>query len=300
MKRKLGVLLVFGAMAGSSAGAEPGWRYQLPETGLCPSYAHLTAITRMGERHGGSHLSMQRGALTLPLADPRRSGVGEWYFNAQLEVEGTQVNAGGSLHLTHDDFYRLSLPVFFIRPEEGGNRLTLALAPGVAGDPDSFSEGWDLAAAVDYRIRYSETLCYGVGLYISPRFAQHGVIPLFSFEWKPAQDWTICLENYYLRAMKSLSDKLEIGPFLAGTGGIWSAETPRGTRLFRVRSLVAGVKAEYDFSRAGQTKRILEFSIGSTLATTAGFCHRNGGKDVESLHHYKPGLYLSGGVDFRF
>ena len=300
MKRKLGVLLVLGAMAGSSAGAESGWRYRLPETGLCPSYACLTAVTRMGERHGGSHLSLLRGALTLPLSDPRRSGVGEWCFNAQLDVEGTRVDAGGIAGLAHDDFFRLALPMSFIRPETNGNRLTLSLAPGVAADSSSFSKGWDVGAAVGYSVRCSETLRYGLGLYVSPRFAQYGIVPLFSFEWKPARDWTVSLKNYRLSAMKSLSDKLEVGPFLAGTGGVWAAETPRGSRFFRVRSLVAGVRAEYDFSRVGQTKRILEFSVGSTLATTAGFCRRNAGKDVESLHHYKPGLYLSAGVDFRF
>ncbi len=298
MRGKLGVLMVLGAVVGSAAESE--WRHQLPETGLCPSYARLTAITRMGERHGGSHLSMLRGALTLPLADPRRSGIGEWCFNAQLDVEGTRVNVGGSLRLAHDDFFGLALPMSFLRPETNGNRLTLSLVPGVAADSSSLSEGWNLGAAVGYSVRRSETLRYGLGLYVSPRFAQHGIIPLFSFEWKPAQDWTVSLKNYRLSAMKSLSDKLEVGSFLAGTGGIWAAETPRGTRFFRVRSLVAGVRAEYDFSRVGQTKRILEFSIGSTLATSAGFCRRNGGKDAESLYHYKPGLYLSAGVDFRF
>lgn len=300
MKHKLGILPMLAMLVPAQAEFGTDWTYQLPDTGILPSYARVTAYTRMGERHGGSHFSMQKYALTLPFSDPRRSGVDKWLLNVELEAEWARADAGGTLTLSHDDFYRLMLPISFIRPEQNGDRLILALAPSVAAASGSFAEGCDLSAAAMYTFRRSETWNYGVGLYVSPRFAPYGVIPLFSFEWKPARDWTVTLKNYHLTAMKALSDRFEIGPFMGGSGGIWAVETPQGDRFFRVRSLVAGVTATYDFSRPGQTKRIVELSLGSTLATTAGFCRRNGSKEPESLHHYKPGFYLSAGVDFRF
>lgn len=305
MRSKLGILLMLtmvgcGEIVSAQAEFGEGWTYLLPETGIMPSHARLTALTRMGERHGGSHLSMQKYALTLPFSDPRRSGGDGWLLNVELEAEWTRIQTGGTLTLAHDDFYRLMAPISFIRPKQNGDRLILSLAPAVAADSGSFAEGWDVAAAAVYTFRCSETLNCGVGMYVSPRFASYGVFPLLSFEWKPTQDWTVSLKNYHLTAMKALPGGFEVGPFLGGSGGIWAVETPRGDRFFRVRSLVAGVTAVYDFSRPGQTKRIVEFSLGSTLATTAGFCRRNGSKENESLHHYKPGLYLSAGVDFRF
>ena len=70
--------------------------------------------------------------------------------------------------------------------------------------------------------------------------------------------------------------------------------------MLRVRSLVVGVTAEYDFSEPAQTKRIVTCSIGSIVSTAVDVCRYNDDRDRDASHHYHPGLYVSAGVDSRF
>lgn len=277
------------------------WDYDLPDTGIIPNYAHASYASRMRERHGGrSHLGMQRYALTLPLSDPRRSGGAGWRFNAQFDAKATLLDVGGSLDLHRDELFSFSLPLSVMKPLPGGRRLSVALAPGMASDMSGSARGYDLAAFVDYRVKAGETLSYGAGLGMSPRFAQYWVVPFFSLAWQPAPDWEVRLRGYRLTALYALSPQLAVGPFMEGIGGAWMVKTDRGDRIFRVRSLVAGVTGEYGFSRAGQRKRVVTASLGTTLASSAQFCERGGSKDAYETHHYRPGLYAAIGLDFRF
>jgi len=301
MKKRCAGMFALLVACNAWAWGQDAWEYDLPEMGVAPNYAQVSILTSMCERHGGaSHLGLQRYALSLPLADPRRSGGGGWMFNAQFDMKLTHVDAEGSLSLHRDELYQLSLPVALVRPLPGGNRLTLAVAPCLASDMSGSARGYDLAAFAEYKKKASDTLSYGVGIGLSPRFAQYGAVPFFSFEWKPSPEWEICLKGYRLSAMRHLSHGLSIGPCIEGVGGAWMVRTNRGDRIFRVRSLVAGLAGEYDFSKEGQRKRIIAASAGASLATSAQFCERGGAKDAYASRHYRPGLHAAIGVDFRF
>ena len=47
-------------------------------------------------------------------------------------------------------------------------------------------------------------------------------------------------------------------------------------------------------------KRLATLAVGSTLITTADILQYNSDLDRVKGHHYHPGLYVSGSVDFRF
>ncbi len=303
--RATSIVVAAAAVAGMvQAGQETtqvAWHYGMPDTGLLPSYGRFEWFTRMGERHGGnSELSMQSYGISVPFLDPRKTGWGETMVNLQFDAKVTILNTGGSLDLANEEMYNFALPITFITPMPNGRRWTYGLAPEVASDSDAAEKGFDLAAYAFYTVKQSEHFTYSLGLAASPRFAEYGVLPMMRFEWTPNDRWTVSLAGYQLQALYHATDRLSFGPFLASRGGIWSVGTERGDRIFRVRSLVAGAMFEYDFSRPGQTKRIITAAVGSTLTTNAQFLERNGRKDAYDNHHYKPALYISAGVDFRF
>lgn len=298
MKRTLCVGLCLATAAAAAENA--AWQYSLPDTGVAPSYAAVTVISQMGERHGGSKLGMQTFELTLPLSDPRKTSYGDWYINAQLDLRLTLLNAEGHLHPEHDEMYSGSLPVTMIRNFASGNRLSITVAPAVASDFGGTNRFFDVVGGSTYTVKHSDSLSYTVGMGISPRFASHAVVPMVGFSWQPNEAWDVSLRFYKLSAMYKVNERLSVGPFLSGYNHSWMVNTERGDKIFRFRSLVAGVTGEYDFSRAGQRKRIITASVGSTLASVAQFCDRTADKDPIESHHYKPGIYLSVGVDFRF
>lgn len=274
--------------------------YRLPDTGLTPSFAEATYISRLRQRHGGSDMSMQSYALTIPLSDPRQSIFNGCMINAQLDTKITIFNTGGSLVLQDEVMYNVALPVSFIKVLNNGNRLTLGIAPEIATDGHAVEHGLDLAGYGIYTVRVNPQFQYSIGVGISPRFAVYGAVPFFGFEWRPSDQWTITMKGYKMAAMYHVNERLSVGPFADAAGGIWSVTTSRGDEYFRLRSLVLGVTGQYDFSAPGQTKRVLNLSIGTNVATHAEFLKRNAGKDSVESHHYKPGLYFSAGVDFRF
>lgn len=277
------------------------WSYNLPETGLMPSAAEVTVWSDMSERHGkASSLGMQQYDLTIPLSDPRRTNFGPWAFNAALDMEITSLHASGSLQLRKDELYNFNLPLTVIRRMEQGRRLALTLMPSISTD---FSSGWNgvaLAGAADYLLFESENLTYSVGLLVMPQRLYWGAAPFFSAEWKPTHNWTVKLKGYRLEAMYSFTPRFSAGPVLMGAGNSWAVRTERGNQLFTVRSLVAGVTGEYDFSAPGQRKRIIKATVGSTLTTTAELNRMDSGKHTVEAHHYHPGLYVSVGMDCRF
>ena len=299
MKKTMTILGL--GLAGMASGADISTlHYSLPDTGIAPSFVEVTYISRMRQRHGGSDMSLQRFDVTLPLSDPRKTSWNNFYINAQLDINFTNINAGGTLHLKHETMYNVALPVSFIYQRANGNTLTFGVAPELATDGDAIGKGTDLAAYAMYTIKYNDTFKYTIGAAISPRFAVNGLVPFFGFEWTPNTQWTVQMKGYKMTALYHVNDKLSVGPFVAGEGGIWAVDTPRGDEFFRVRSLIMGLTAEYDFSEPGETKRIMTFSLGTNVATHAEFLKRNADKDSVESHHYKPALYVSAGVDFRF
>ena len=294
--RFAGLLLTTAAIAAG----ETAWRYQMPESGIAPSYTGVTLLSQMGERHGGSKLGMQTFELTLPLADPRQTGYKDWAINAQLDARYTFLQAEGGLRLEHEKMFSASLPITLIRSYAGGNRLSITVAPVVASDFGGTNHFFDVVGGSSYTVKHSETFSYTVGLGVSPRFASYAVVPMVGFIWKASPDWEVSMRFNQLRALYKVDERLSVGPFISGYNHSWMVNTERGDKIFRFRSLVAGVTGEYDFSGAEQRKRVIRASLGSSLATSAQFCNRTADKDAVETHHYKPGLFLSVGVDFRF
>lgn len=276
------------------------WSLHMPETGLLPSYAKASFMSRMHQRHGDSHLALQEYELNLPITDPRRSHYGDWWLNVQGNLTLSLVDMGASFGLRKDELYEFSLPITLIHPLSQNEKFFFTLMPRYAGDAVHFGRGFDLSFVADYTIRRSETLSWSIGLAGSPRFADYIVVPWVSAMWQATPDWLIRFKGYSLAALYSMSKRLSIGPSLSGSGGTWMVDSAAGQRILRVRSLVASLLAEYDFSAVGQRKRIAFVSIGSTLVTRAELCRRNTGHDSEASAHYKPGFFLSLGADFRF
>lgn len=298
MKSFLYLLLV--CLSALSAHADM-WTLSLPETGILPCYTKATYLSRMHERHGGSHLGMQDYTVSFPFTDPSRSYIGTWRYFIQGNAAVSIIDAGGpELDLKKNELMVMSLPVSFIKTISPSERLTCTFIPRFAGDGLNSSHTWDLPILLDYRITHSPALTYSLGLAASPRFAVYGVLPYVSFSWQATPEWLLRLSGYELAALYRVNERLHIGPALSMEGGTWMVVTPQGQRIFRVRSLALTLLTEYNFAQAGKTKRLLRAEIGTTLASTAQFCKRNARKDPVETHHYKPGLLLSVAVDFRF
>jgi hypothetical protein len=303
MNATTSIVMAAALIAGvAQAGVESAdsWSFGMPDTGLLPSFAKAEFFSQMKERHGdASDLSMQSYGIMVPFLDPRKTGSGDTHINFQLDAKVTVINAGGSLRLRNENMYNLALPMTFITSMPSGNTWTYGVAPELASDSKAMEKGLDLTAYAFYSVKASDTFSYSLGLALSPRFVEYTVLPIVRFDWKPCELWTVSLKDYDLKAMYQASERLVVGPFLSARGGIWAVDTDRGARFLRIRSLVLGAAVEYDFSRPGQTKRVLSAAIGSTLATHAQFCER-GSMDGYENHHYKPGFYASAEVDFRF
>lgn len=290
---------IFAVLSVLSAQAEV-WTMRMPDTYVLPSFAEATYISRMGERHGGSHLGMQEYTLNVPFNDPRKSHLYDWAYSLQASTTVTLLDVGGNFDLRKDELLTFSVPMTFIRPYRSGNKLMCVVMPRYSGDAVHSAHSWDVAMVADYTIKHSDTLSYSIGVAGSLRFVDHVFVPYFSFDWQATPEWQLRCRGYRLAALYSVTDRLRLGPALNGEGGAWMVDTPEGQRVLRVRSLATSLLAEYDFSAHGQTKRIIAASVGMTLATRAEICRRNGGKDRIEAHHYKPGVVASLGVDFRF
>ncbi len=276
------------------------WRHELPETGMLPSFVTAEFTSSMGERHGGSSLSWQELGINLPLADPRRSGGQDWMFNASFNAEVTFLDADGAFHLKRNRVYQLSLPLSVIVPRENGNMLVLAVSPSLSSDFVHSAHSFHFNMLGSYRIKHSESFSYSVGLAYAPTAGNWSVMPVVTFDWQMSSDWSLHLSGYRLAAMRDMGQGLEAGLFVQTAGGSWAVDTQVGTRLLRVRSLVVGATAEYDFSKPEETKRIVALSLGCTLATAADICHYDSDRKRLESHHYHPGLFVSASVDFRF
>lgn len=286
--------------AGSPAWGEV-WDIRLPETSLVPSYARASYLSRMHERHGGSHLGMQEYTVNMPFVDAHRSHVGDWWYNVQANITSTIMDVGGGLNLRRDALFEFGVPVTVIHPMQGGrDHFMLTLMPRYAGDSAVSAHAWDLGIVADYCIKHSETLSYSLGVAASPRFTEHVIMPSVSLHWQVTPEWLVRLRGGQLAALYRATDRLSIGPALSMQGGTWMISTEQKERIFRVRSLVVALAAEYDFADAGQPHRMLRFSLGSAVATSAQYCDRTASMNALETHHYKPGLAASLEMDFRF
>ena len=298
---KSAVLAILLAAAGILLGAPAdGVRYHLPATGVMPSSASFEMFSYLHERHGSGSLAMQKYELTLPLSDPRRSGYNEWMFNASFDAEVAPAHAPG-FGLRKRELYDFALPLSLIRVYPSTNRLIVAAAPTLASDFVKWERALSMNALVEYRIKASDRFTYAFGAACTPRMLSWGLLPVFSFEWKPSDDWNVKLGDARLTVMRELPRGWSAGFFACGAGGSWAVTTAEGhSRLFRMRTLVMGGMAEWDFSRPGQRKRIVNVAVGMPVLTTAEYCRFNAAKKSLGKRHYGTGVYASAALDFRF
>lgn len=276
------------------------WRHKMPESGLMPSFASAEYVSDMGERHGGSTLGWQEYGLCVPLADPRQSGGSDWHFNASLNAEITFMDADGVFDLRRNELYNFTLPMAVIVPRANGDTVVAVVAPALASDFVHRAHSFHLNFLLSYSVKLSESFSYSVGIGHSPDATVYGLMPVFSFDWQMTPEWSMRMSGFRFSLMRDMGDGLSLGLFTDGAGGAWAVHTEQGTRMLRVRSLVVGVTAEYDFSRPGQTKRLATLSLGSTVATAADLCYYDSELTRVEGHHYHPGVFVSGAVDFRF
>lgn len=281
--------------------AQAAWQYHLPNTGLLPSAASYSFLAPAGERHHGEDsLGLQTAELTIPLADPRRSNIGDWYINAALDMEFDHLSGARSLCLDEQNLYTFTLPLSVIHPMEQGRRLILTAAPHLATDFNGSAHAFGMGGYAVYRFYCSETLEASVGAVCMPNETYWWFVPIAAFEWKPTPDWSVSLKGFRMQAMRSMGNGLSLGAFARGIGGSWAVHGEDGTRLLRVRSMAAGGRIEWDFSKAGQTKRILFADAGASFFTAAETLRYSDKRNTEEIHHYHPAPYVSFGADFRF
>lgn len=273
----------------------------MPTPPMVPSYSQATYLGRMHERHGGTYMGMQQYAIQLPFIDGRRSHVGNWWYHVQANVSATVMDVGGGLDLRRNELLDISLPVTVVRPlRRGRDLLMFTIMPRYSGDTVSAAHAWDVGAVAAFRSKVSDSFTFSLGMATMPRFMERPVMPYIAFSWQPTPDWLVRMRGFQLATLYQVAPHLNVGPMLSGTGGTWMVSTPKGQNILRVRSLVAGLLAEYDFAPPGSTPRVLALSVGSTLATATQFCNRTAHIDAYRSHHYKPGLAMSLELDFRF
>lgn len=295
------VLMIILALVVGKAGArEELWTLRTPDTGMLPSYARVVYLSRMRERHGGSHLGMQEYSVNIPFADGRKSHIGKWYYNVQANVGVTLMDVGGQLDLRRDDLYDFSIPISVVRPFGESRRAMVTLMPRYAGDTVSSARAWDLGVSAEYDSKVSETFVYGVGLAVSPRFGDQPVVPYFSFRWEPTPEWMLRFRGGQLAALYKMREDLRIGPALCYESGAWMVASSYGQRIFRMKSLALAGLVEYNFAQPGAPKKMLNLAVGMSLVTTAEFCQRRADHDTIKMRHYKPGAFVAAEVDFRF
>ena len=281
-------------------GIYDNWRHEMPESGFMPSFLSLEFTSNMGERHGASELCWQQYGINVPLADPRRSGGDDWMFNASFNAQLSYINVDGALSLQRSDLYNFSLPVSAIIPRPNGNLFIAAISPAMSSDFVHRAHSFHINFLASYQVKHSENLTYSLGLAHSPDATIFALVPVFNFDWRMTPDWRLSLSGFKLTVLRQMTERLDMGFFAQGSGGSWAVNRREGTRMLRVRSLVAGCMAEYDFSEPGQSRRIVSLSAGSTLTTSVDICHYNSKYDRIEGYHYHPGVFVSGAVDFRF
>lgn len=289
---------VLAACAPSAAAA---WQYHLPSTGLLPSAASFSYLGAAGERHHGEDsLGLQTAEMTIPFADPRRSNIEDWYLNAALDMEFDHLTGANALNLDEQHLYTFTLPLSVIHPLSNGHRLILTAAPHLATDFNGSAHSFGMGGYAVYRFYHTEKLDASAGVVCMPNESYWWFVPIAAVEWKPTPDWYVSLKGFRLQAMRELGHGLSLGAFARGIGGSWAVHGEDGTRLLRVRSLTAGARLEWDFSQAGQTKRILFADAGASFFTSAETLRYSDKRHTEEMHHYHPAPYLSFGADFRF
>ncbi len=273
------------------------WRYDLPPSGLMPSYFSITAQLESDARDGDSTFAMQQAELEVPLSDPRKSGYASWAFISSLSTTYTHVETNAELSLDHNDFYRFTLPLGVIQRNEHRS-LFFMLTPSIASDFESMDGSFTLGGIAAYSSTWGDGFDYTLGLGYFPRSFLFGFIPFVNFEWEFAPDWVFELERSTLILEHRLSEKQNLALFFEYDGEAWTAHTDRGLRTFSFSALVAGLRWEYNIAPPKVPKQLIRVELGVPIYTDADIEYRN--QDSEFSERYETSLRLSLGIDMRF
>ncbi len=283
--------------AGDDLYRPSSWRYDLPPSGLTPSYFAVTAQLESDARDGGSTFAMQQAELEIPLSDPRKSGYASWAFISSLSTTYTHVETNGELSLDHNDFYRFTLPLGVIQRNKQRS-LFFMVTPSITSDFESMDGSFTLGGIAAYSSTLKDDFDYTFGLGYFPRSFLFGFIPFVNFSWEFTPDWVFELERSTIILEHQLSEKQHLALFFEYDGEAWTAHTDRGLRTFSTSSLVAGLRWEYNIAPPKVPKRLIRVELGVPIYTDADIEYRN--QDSEFSERYDTSLRLSLGIDMRF
>ncbi len=275
------------------------WRYDLPPSGVTPSYFSVMTQLESDARAGGSSFSMQQVELEIPLSDPRRSGYANWALISSLSTSYTHVNTNGELSLDHEDFYRFTLPIGAVQRTKS-HSLFFMVTPSLASDFESMDGSFTIGGIAAYSSTWGDELDYTLGVAYFPRSFLFGVIPFVNFTWNFSPDWALALDRSTILLEHELSEKQQLALFFEYDGEAWTAHTDRGLRTFSVSSLVAGLRWEYNIAPPEVPKKLIRLELGVPFYTDVDVEYRHGDQDSEFSDRYEPTLRLSLGLDMRF
>ncbi len=275
------------------------WRYDLPPSGLIPSYFSISTQLESDARSGGSSFAMHQAELEVPLSDPRRSGYASWAFIASLSTSYTHAETNGELSLDNNDFYRFTMPLGVIQRNESRS-LFFMITPSLASDFETTDGAFTMGGIAAYSSTWGDHLDYTLGAAYFPRSFLFGFIPFVNFSWEFAPDWIFELDRSTLILEHQVSDNQKLALFFEYDGEAWTARTDRGLRTFSVSSLVAGLRWEYNIASPKVPKRLIRVELGVPFYTDADIEYRHGDQDSEFSERYKTSLRLSLGLDMRF
>lgn len=274
--------------------ASPDFPYILPNEF---SYEHLGS---MKADRGGSHLSLTNVKLSIPLADPHRSGWSTWHLDAKISLKMTWVNSSGKDLIDLNRLYTVAPLVGLSRKIGSYGMLSVALTPQFSSDFDtSSSHNFYFGGFAAYSGALSESFTFSAGVACLPDYSNTWFVPLVQFKWKVLPVWQLKLENTRLSFDNVASSRFEWGPFIGISSGTWTVNRHKRTEQFRWSSGVAGLGAAFNLTPAKQTKFLLRTDVGFSFANKAKFRTKNGKHTIDS-YDYDPGFYLKAGLDVRF
>ncbi len=288
-----------GILLSSTLHASEDWDYNLPATGLMPSYINYKTQLTSDARHGNSSFGMHQANLSIPLSDPRQSHLKEWRIALSLDIEYTHIESNEGLTLRHDDLYRFALPISVLNFSDKRN-IIISLFPSISSDFETMNRSASLGGLFGYTLKPTETFSYTLALGYFPRGVIFGITPAINFSWEFAPEWELSLHQTTLAVEYQFTERNSLALFAEYNGEAWTIHSEEAMHWLSISSVVVGAQWEYNFAPEGAPKQVIRAQVGVPLYTTVEIQERNYDQDTQHGRTYKPSVSFSLGLDFRF
>ncbi len=293
----LGCLLCI--LSSTALHATDDWDYNLPPTGLMPSYINYKTQLSSDARHGNSSFGMQQANLNIPLSDPRQTHIKDWRLALSLDMEYTHIDSNEELTLRHDNLYRFLLPISLLSFSDERN-IIISVLPSLSSDFETMNRSASIGGLFAYTLKPTENFSYTLGVGYFPRGVIFGITPLVNFSWEFAPEWELNLNRTTLSLEHQVSERNRIALFAEYIGEAWTIHSEDAMHWLSISSAVVGAQWEYNFAPEGAPKQVLRARVGVPLYTTVEIQERNYDQDTQRGRTYKPSVSFSLGLDFRF